>query len=104
LDVTFRLLKKPLFHTAYGAIRQELEKMGVKELSIQAISQAVINIRRSKLPDPAVIGNAGSFFKNPEIAVEQFQTLEKHYPEMPHYPVKKYPSSAADNKDRVKIA
>lgn len=104
LDVTFRLLKKPVFHTSYGAIRQELEKMGVKELSVQDVSRAVINIRRSKLPDPAVIGNAGSFFKNPEITVEQFQTLEKLYPEMPHYPVKKYPSSADNDSGRVKIA
>ncbi|RYF94378.1 MAG: UDP-N-acetylmuramate dehydrogenase, partial [Chitinophagaceae bacterium] len=51
LDVTFRLSKHPHFNTSYGAIEQELEKMGVKELSIKAISQAVINIRSSKLPD-----------------------------------------------------
>ncbi|HEX8314306.1 MAG TPA: UDP-N-acetylmuramate dehydrogenase, partial [Flavisolibacter sp.] len=51
-SVTYRLDKKPFFQTAYGAIQQELETMGVKDLSIQAISQAVINIRSSKLPDP----------------------------------------------------
>lgn len=104
LDVTFRLLKRPVFHTSYGAIQQELEKMKVKDLSIQAISQAVIQIRSSKLPDPAVIGNAGSFFKNPEIPLLQFDELKKRYPGVPHYPAKKYANSNPDVEDRVKIA
>lgn len=78
--VTFRLLKKPVFNTSYGAIEQELEKMGVTDLSISAVSQAVINIRRSKLPDPAVIGNAGSFFKNPEIDATLFSKLQLTHP------------------------
>jgi UDP-N-acetylmuramate dehydrogenase len=80
LNVTFRLRKKPIFHTSYGAIQQELEKMGVKELSIHAISQAVINIRSSKLPDPEIIGNAGSFFKNPEVSNAAFESLKKKFP------------------------
>ncbi len=75
-NVTYRLNKTPHFNTNYGAIKQELDAMGVKELSIKAISQAVINIRSSKLPDPALIGNAGSFFKNPEISAAQFESLK----------------------------
>ena len=85
LDVTFRLHKRPVFHTSYGAIQQELEKMGVKNLSIKAISQAVINIRSSKLPDPAKIGNAGSFFKNPTIEKENFKNLKSKFPNIVGY-------------------
>jgi UDP-N-acetylmuramate dehydrogenase len=94
-QVEFRLNKKPVFNTRYGAIEQELEKMQVKELSIRAIADAVINIRRSKLPDPAVIGNAGSFFKNPEIPVEKFEMLKSKFPGIIGYPV--------DN-SRIKLA
>lgn len=83
--VTFRLNKKPVFNTSYGAIEQELEKMGVKELNIKAISDAVINIRSSKLPNPAEIGNAGSFFKNPEIDAEQFNILKAKFPDIVGY-------------------
>ena len=79
LDVTYRLSKQPHFNTSYGAIEQELEKMGVIELSIKAISQAVINIRSSKLPDPKEIGNAGSFFKNPSVAKEKYLQLKKDF-------------------------
>lgn len=86
LSVMFRLTKKPVFNTSYGVIEQELEKMGVNELSIKAISQAVINIRRSKLPDPAEIGNAGSFFKNPVVSQSQFEILKNAYPSIPNYP------------------
>ena len=80
LNVTFKLSKLPTFNVSYGAIEQELKSMGVKELSIQAISQAVINIRRSKLPDPTVIGNAGSFFKNPEVDKNFFTLLKQQFP------------------------
>ncbi|HRO45227.1 UDP-N-acetylmuramate dehydrogenase [Agriterribacter sp.] len=104
LNVTFRLRKHPVFHTSYGAIREELEKMQVKALSIRAISQAVINIRSSKLPDPAVIGNAGSFFKNPEIPLKQFEALRKTYPAIPHYPARQYPAPGKDDHDFVKLA
>lgn len=79
-SVTYRLRKMPVFNTSYGAIQQELEAMGVAQLSISAISQAVINIRSSKLPDWKLVGNAGSFFKNPIISNEQFAELKKKFP------------------------
>jgi UDP-N-acetylmuramate dehydrogenase len=79
LDVTLRLNKEPKFNTSYGAVESELEKMGVRELTIRDISQAVINIRSSKLPDPAVIGNAGSFFKNPTVSADSFQNLKSKF-------------------------
>jgi len=87
--VTFRLNKQPTFHTRYGAIQETLEAMGVSDekLSIRAISNAVIRIRRSKLPNPAEIGNAGSFFKNPEIPQTQFDALKATYPDIPGYPL-----------------
>ena len=79
-NVVFRLNKQPKFNTSYGAIEKELEKMGVKELSIKAISDAVINIRSLKLPNPAEIGNAGSFFKNPEVEDSAFEVLLSKFP------------------------
>lgn len=84
--VVIRLLKKPVFHVAYGDIQKTLEAMEVKELSIRAVSDAVIHIRQSKLPDPAKIGNAGSFFKNPEIDQSQYDTLKEQYASLPGYP------------------
>lgn len=96
VSVTFRLHKTPVFHTHYGAIEKELEAMGVKELSIQEISRAVIRIRQSKLPDPAVLGNAGSFFKNPVISAEQHASLKAEFPQMISFPFgEKYKVAAA---------
>lgn len=85
LSVTLRLRKHPRFNTSYGVIEQELEKMGVKELSIRAISDAVTRIRSSKLPDPKQTGNAGSFFKNPIVSRAQYESLRKAFPEIISY-------------------
>lgn len=85
LSVTFKLNKIPVYNTSYGAIEQELERMGVKEINIDAISKAVISIRSSKLPDPKEIGNAGSFFKNPLVTKAEFLSLREQYPDMPGY-------------------
>ncbi|MFL5789546.1 MAG: UDP-N-acetylmuramate dehydrogenase [Flavisolibacter sp.] len=86
INVTFRLNKIAVFNTSYGAIKDELERMGVKDLSIKAIAQSVINIRTSKLPDPDKIGNAGSFFKNPVISVALFDSLKTGFPQVPFFP------------------
>lgn len=83
--VTLRLRRQPVFHTSYGAIEHELQRMDVQELSIRAISDAVIHIRQSKLPDPEVTGNAGSFFKNPSISFEQYEQLRAQHPSMPAF-------------------
>ncbi len=77
-SVTFSLLKQPVFNTSYGALQQEMERMNVP-LSIRAIADAVMHIRRSKLPDPAVIGNAGSFFKNPTIDEDHYNDLVSNF-------------------------
>ncbi|HCQ29081.1 MAG TPA: UDP-N-acetylenolpyruvoylglucosamine reductase [Flavobacteriales bacterium] len=85
-SVDFTLSKKPHFNTSYGAIRQKLDEMGVKELSLKAVSDAVIAIRTEKLPNPEEIGNAGSFFKNPTVSQETFARLKKNFPDIPNYP------------------
>lgn len=92
-SVTFKLNKVPEFHVAYGAIQEVLKEKGIERLTIKAVSDAVIEIRRSKLPDPTEIGNAGSFFKNPTIPKSQFDALKSEFPEMPGYP----------NQDGIKV-
>ena len=70
----------------YGSIQGELEARGIADPNPKQISDAVIRIRRSKLPDPAEIGNSGSFFKNPVVSKELADTLAARYPDMPSYP------------------
>ncbi|WP_114783255.1 UDP-N-acetylmuramate dehydrogenase [Botryobacter ruber] len=86
-SVTFKLHKHHTLNTSYGAIKDTLAQMQVTEPTIQDVSAAVCAIRQSKLPDPKEIGNAGSFFKNPEIPLLLFETLKLQYPDMPSYPV-----------------
>lgn len=85
LDVTYQLRKQPIFRTEYGAIKEELERMNVTQLTIQDVAQAVIHIRTSKLPDPKDIGNSGSFFKNPSVPKSEFEALKIEYPSMIGY-------------------
>ncbi|WP_431165507.1 UDP-N-acetylmuramate dehydrogenase [Tenacibaculum halocynthiae] len=85
-SVSFELTKKNHnLNTSYGAIEQELTSKNITKPSIKNISDAIISIRQSKLPDPNKIGNSGSFFKNPVISSSHFEKLKNKFPEIPHY-------------------
>ncbi|MFH4967830.1 UDP-N-acetylmuramate dehydrogenase [Gaetbulibacter sp. M240] len=87
-SVIFKLSKNDhKLHIDYGAITSELEKMQITTPTIQDVSKAVISIRQQKLPDPKLIGNSGSFFKNPIITKSHYETLLKNFSTMPSYPV-----------------
>ena len=85
-DVVFKLSKKPLLHIEYGAINDELKRKNIQDPTIRDISNTVISIRQSKLPDPKTIGNAGSFFKNPVVTHEKLEELKVTYPTIVSYP------------------
>ncbi len=87
LNVTFKLSKSPSFKTSYGIINDTLAEMCIKELSIKTVSDAVIKIRKSKLPDPSEIGNSGSFFKNPEVSAAIFKLFHDKFPNAPFYKI-----------------
>jgi UDP-N-acetylmuramate dehydrogenase len=84
--VGFRLTKEHVINTSYGAINKELENQNILNPNIKDVSNAVIAIRKSKLPDPNKIGNAGSFFKNPIIPRTTLTVLKEKYPSIPNYP------------------
>lgn len=90
--VGFSLSKKESYTLDYGTIRQELEKY--PKVDLKTLRQVIIDIRESKLPDPKVLGNAGSFFMNPVVAREVFEALREQYPQMPFYEM---------SADRIKI-
>ena len=85
--VTYRLSTQPRPHLDYGNIRQELERRGIADPDARQLRQTIIDIRRAKLPDPAVTGNAGSFFMNPVVTRQQYEALAAQYDQMPHYTV-----------------
>ncbi len=87
-SVTFKLSKKPSIHVDYGDIQAVLNEKGLspETTSIKDVSAAVIQIRQSKLPDPKVLGNSGSFFKNPQISKEHFEALKLQFPDIKGYP------------------
>ncbi|CDN33047.1 UDP-N-acetylenolpyruvoylglucosamine reductase [Mucinivorans hirudinis] len=85
LRVAFKLSCEHHFNIEYGDVKQEVEKLG--GVNLHNIRAAITKIRRQKLPDPQVEGNAGSFFKNPVIPAERVKLLLKTYPLMPHYPI-----------------
>jgi len=79
LSVNFQLNKNPDLHLAYGAISRELAGIGIKHPTPCDVREAVCRIRRSKLPDPAILGNAGSFFKNPTVSNDVFTMLSRKF-------------------------
>lgn len=81
--VSFRLSKKEHYKLDYGTIREELAKY--PEVNLKTVRQAIIRIREDKLPDPKVMGNAGSFFMNPVVSRARFEALQEEYPQMPFY-------------------
>lgn len=87
LNVTLRLAHCSRLDTRYGAIETELQACGIREPTAADVYDAVCRIRRSKLPDPAVLGNAGSFFKNPCVSTAQYHDLLREFPEIVGYPM-----------------
>ncbi|MCB9201344.1 MAG: UDP-N-acetylmuramate dehydrogenase [Flavobacteriales bacterium] len=86
LNVTFRLAKDPELNTSYGAIREVLFERGITDPGVKEVSDAVIAIRRSKLPDPKELGNAGSFFKNPVVPEADYERIRRAHPDVVAYP------------------
>lgn len=82
-SVIIRLSKKPVFNLSYNHLEKEVLKNGT--MNLENIRNTIIRIRESKLPDPKVLGNAGSFFMNPVVKRERYETLQLQYPDMPHY-------------------
>ena len=95
LSVTLKLTKNHEINSTYGAIEAQLKEKKVERPTIKHISDAVIAIRQSKLPDPALIGNSGSFFKNPIISKSKLEVLKEKFPEISYYEV---------DQQRVKLA
>ena len=86
LRVRFALSRTLQAHLDYGPVRQRLAEQGVTQPTAQAISEAICSIRREKLPDPAELGNAGSFFKNPVVSAELVERIRAQYPGVVAYP------------------
>lgn len=88
INVKFKLTKKNHeISMSYGAIKDELSSLNISEPMPEDIANAVIKIRQSKLPDPKKIGNSGSFFKNPIIEIEHYESLKNDFPDLPCYPI-----------------
>lgn len=84
-SVCFRLSLNPSINVSYGAIRSELERRGIVHPDIKDISRVVSEIRVNKLPDPSTIGNAGSFFKNPILSLDEFRHIQSAFPDIVHF-------------------
>ena len=87
LNITLELKKNPVLNINYGDVKAILESQNIKNPGIKEVSNAIISIRQSKLPDPKKIGNSGSFFKNPIISLNQLELIKKKYPNVVNYEI-----------------
>ncbi|MEM9548213.1 MAG: UDP-N-acetylmuramate dehydrogenase [Bacteroidota bacterium] len=85
--VNYIFSKEHVLNTSYGAINQKLEENGIQQPTISDVAEAVIEIRQSKLPDPKILPNTGSFFKNPIVPIEKLEEIQNSYDQVPHYPI-----------------
>jgi len=102
-NVIFRLSKNPVFSLEYGNLSEYLKD--TEKIDLQTIRNAIIKIREEKLPDYKILGNAGSFFKNPYVCTAYYESLKKHYPTLPHYPVnQEFVSTSLNNHVKIPAA
>ena len=87
LNITLELKKNPVLNINYGDVKAILESQNIKNPGIKEVSNAIISIRQSKLPDPKKIGNSGSFFKNPIVSLNQLELIKKKYPNVVNYEI-----------------
>ena len=87
LNITLELNKNPVLNVNYGDVKTILENQNIKNPSVKDVSNAIISIRQSKLPDPKKIGNSGSFFKNPIVSLNQLELIKKKYPNVVNYEI-----------------
>jgi UDP-N-acetylmuramate dehydrogenase len=87
LNITLELKKNPVLNINYGDVKAILESQNINNPSIKEVSNTIISIRQSKLPDPKIIGNSGSFFKNPIVSLNQLEFIKKKYPNVVNYKI-----------------
>ena len=87
LNITLELKKNPVLNINYGDVKAILESQNIKNPAIKEVSNAIISIRQSKLPDPKKIGNSGSFFKNPIVSLNLLELIKKKYPNVVNYEI-----------------
>ena len=87
INITLELKKNPVLNINYGDVKAILESQNIKNPAIKEVSNAIISIRQSKLPDPKKIGNSGSFFKNPIVSLNQLELIKKKYPNVVNYEI-----------------
>ncbi len=87
LNITLELKKNPVLNVNYGDVKAILKSQNIKNPAIKEVSNAIISIRQSKLPDPKKIGNSGSFFKNPIVSLNQVELIKKKYPNVVNYKI-----------------